>query len=74
MNNGIIQILKNCNTKIITAYKLRCVSTFGGKTDLFDVVVLTIPTPQILQLKGTVSDILGTITTVAARNLHLTFY
>ncbi|EFX70880.1 hypothetical protein DAPPUDRAFT_327763 [Daphnia pulex] len=35
-----------------------CVSTLQGKQNFFDVVILTIPVPQILQLGGTVKDIL----------------
>lgn len=37
----------------------RSVSTLQGKVELFDAVVLTIPVPQVLQLKGTVAEILG---------------
>ena len=35
------------------------VSTSGGQSELFDCVVLTMPVPQILQLKGSIADILG---------------
>ncbi|XP_059351197.1 renalase-like [Daphnia carinata] len=34
------------------------VSTLQGKVELFDAIVLTIPVPQVLQLKGTVAEIL----------------
>ena len=35
------------------------VSTLSGDSEIFDAVVLTMPTPQVLQLKGTVSEIFG---------------
>ena len=33
----------------------------GTETATFDCVVLTMPTPQILQLKGTVQDLIGKV-------------
>lgn len=38
----------------------RKVSTLDGKHELFDIVILTMPVPQVLHLKGEVQSVLGT--------------
>lgn len=40
-------------------YPARNVSTLDGKSELFDVVILTMPVPQVMQLKGEIQCILG---------------
>lgn len=41
-----------------------------GQTELFDAIVLTMPTPQVLQLKGTIAEIIGILKYIALRMMY----